>query len=131
MIDLTTSLPTAVVGAIDSAIRASVPGLIGVSHNGTEVAVHLPDGTSQADQDTAQGVVNAHDPVVLTVTRDGNAVTVTPTKPRNLDSATEVTLTVDGQSLPSASPLGAAATINSADVIALNVETYPCEGVTI
>lgn len=128
--DLTTIMSEAVVGSLTTAIRAASVTVLGVSHNGREVIVHLPDGTSQADQDTTQAIVDAHDPAVITAVRDGETVTVSVSKPRNLDSATEVTLTVDGTPMPVALALETPVDIING-AMTFGVETYPYREVTI
>lgn len=134
MYNLELSLTAASVNSLDAAMRAEFDTAIsGISYNpiGDVLTVHFFEAYTSLQEAAAQLIVDAHDPVYLAVGRTGNTVTVIATKPLNLDSATEVTLTVDGQSLPSASPLSTAITLNSPDTITIGVETYPCDTLTI
>jgi len=148
-LNLATPMSYAAVMPLTATIRAGVASVYGVSINGREVIVHLPDGTSQADQDTAQAAVDAHDPVFLATSRTGDLVTVQVSKPRNLDSATEVQLVIVGIAYPQPPPITVKVTpvnlplplptpltdnigtvvITSANPIVLGVQGYPCDEV--
>lgn len=134
MQDLTINLTDCAVPALDTALRTQFGASIsGISFNGSQVRVHFLSAPTGADETAAQTIVDAHDPVLLSPSRVGDTVTVTVDKPRNVDSASEITLTVNGTALPSPTTLtgnqGTAAIV-SADPVAIGVETYPHEEVT-
>lgn len=134
MQDLTLTLAGCAVSALDAALRAQFgAGISGLSCDGSQVRVHFLSAPTTAEQAAAQAIVDAHDPVLLSASRAGHTVTVTVTKPRNLDSAAAVTLTVNGVSLPSPTTLTAnqgAATIVSADPMTIGAAGYPHEEIT-
>jgi len=134
MFDLAMALNYAAVGGLDTAMRAAFGERIsGLSYNGSAVRVHFYAQYTSQDETDAQAVVDAHDPVFLTATRDGDEVTVDINKPRNLDSAMEVTLTIDGMAAPDGTALTGGSgqdVIVSADPITIGVQTYPYEEAT-
>jgi len=133
MENLLLSLSDCAVSALDAALRAQFgAGISGLSYDGSAVRVHFLSAPSGADQTAAQAIVDAHDPVFFSASRAGDTVTVQVSKPRNLDSASQVTLTVNGTPLPSPTALTAnqgTALIVSADPVTIGVETYPHEEV--
>lgn len=124
-----------VLNDLDTELRAIFSDKIsGVSFSISEkLRIHFYDEYTPTDEVTAQAIVDAHDPVFLTATRDGDNVTVTAEKPHNVDAATELTFTIDGQSAPAATALVAdvaSAVFISADPIEIGIaENYPHEKV--
>ena len=107
----------------------------GLSHTNGILRVHFFNPFSPADEATAQSIIDAHDPVFITTERNGDDVTVTLSKPRNVDNATELTLVIDDETAPSASPLVnnvATVEVESADEITIGIlENYPHQEATI
>jgi hypothetical protein len=132
--DQTIELTSAVVRVLTTALRDAGLTINGVSHNGREVIVHHVGTPSGADLTTAQGIVDAHDPVILTASRDGSTITVNISKPYNIDSATEVTLSVEGTPYPTATALTGTTgvqVLEAASTVRIGVETYPHEEVIV
>ncbi|MFC1959154.1 hypothetical protein ACFLYO_00435 [Chloroflexota bacterium] len=99
------------------------------------VTVIFTDEHTIADEAAVTSALNAHDPVFITAKRSSNEVTVTLTKPRNLDKTTELTLTIDDTPAPSAITLTdnkVSVMIQSEDEITIGIaEDYPHQEVTI
>jgi len=93
--------------------------------------LYFPDGTTTGAQNSALAIVADHDPVVLQTKRSGSAVNVYITKPRNLDSATAVMLTVDTEAVGIYSPINSSARLWCSDQITVGVSAYPCESVSV
>lgn len=111
--------------------------ITGISYRDHDNAliVHFVDQFLPADETALDNVLNAYDPVIISAERDGDAITVTLSKPRNLDGATALNLTVDGTPLPEATTLtdnAATVFIESIDEITIGiVEAYPHMEATI
>lgn len=123
-------------GEITTDIKTEIGNIIsGVSYKkgDTTARVHFYEEPSGAIITSVNSVADTHDPAVITATRDGDFVTVTVSKPRNLDEATTVTLTDNGQSLPNVVTLDVPIEIEDVDggTMLLSVEGYPCEEVEI
>jgi hypothetical protein len=92
-------------------------------------------GLTPEQEAAAQAVVDAHDPIIFRVARDGDDVTVIVSKPNNVDAATELTLTIDDTPLPESTPLinnAATVQIESADEITIGIlENYRHPEVTV
>ncbi len=121
---------------IDAAMRVQFGDRIsGLTHSGGNLHVHFFEPYTAQDETDAQAVVDAHDPVFITAEREGDIVTVSLSKPRNVDGATEITLSIDDTPLPESTPLTdnvATVLIQSADEITIGiVEDYPHQEVTI
>lgn len=118
-------------------LLAVVPTCLGALYPGPggSAVAHLPDDATSQQQADALTVLQAHDPVILTASRDGSAVTLHISKPNNVDSATGVTLVINGVTGSQATPLTsneATITITSADTIVIGIdEAYPHDEVTI
>lgn len=107
--------------------------IAGITHAGATLYVHFFTAYSGVDQAAAQAIVDAHDPVILEAARSGDVVTVQVWKPRNLDAAPSVTMTVNG--VPGA-PISlvnnqATETITAAEEIMIGVVDYPHDPVRI
>ncbi|MFC1961222.1 hypothetical protein ACFLYO_11005 [Chloroflexota bacterium] len=122
--------------ALDTAMRNQFGDRIsGLSTNGTTLRIHFFEPYTPTDETAAQGVIDAHDPVFITAERDGDNMTITLTKPHNVDGATALTLTIDDVAAPDSTALVnnvATAQIESADEITIGIlEDYPHQEVTI
>lgn len=107
MRELNAILDTVHTGALDSALKATVPGkVIGVSTYGPgrPISIWVQDSTSPTDEAALNAVVSAHDPVSLTVDKliiiadsaDTATVTVSAPKP----GAAPVSLMIAGAIVP-------------------------------
>ena len=125
---------------INSEMRSQFGELISgisydISNSKAILRVHFFGNFDTTDEMAAQAILDVHDPVFISAERDGDTITVTVTKPRNVDAAAELTLTVDDTPLPEATALtdnAATVLIESADEITIGiVESYPHMEVTI
>jgi len=112
-------------------IKAAFPLFDGLAYDQRELRLIFFGELSPAELLQVHAIVEAYDPAIITATRDGDVITATVTKPRNLDSATEVTLLIDG--VEAVVPLDVAQTITDIDggTMTLNVAVYPCQEVTL
>ena len=128
--------------ALNQVIRQQFGDLIsGISarrvrqENSSTLTVHFINPATAADEAAVQAIIDAHDPIFLQAERDGDDVTVTVAKPRNLDNIVELTLTVDNEALPEAVALvdnTATVQIECADEITIGIlEDYPHQEVTV
>jgi hypothetical protein len=139
MFDLVMQEIPAVSNELDAEFRSQFGGRIsGYSTNKdgpSTITVLFNDPFTQADETAAQAIIDAHDPVFITAERTGDDITVTLSKPRNLDSATELTPSFDDEAADTPTQVidnVATFTVESADSLTIGiVEDYPHQEVTI
>lgn len=131
-------LPVApvLIGDLDAAMRIQFSERIsGLSSNDTDLRIHFYEPFDTQDEIDAQAIVDAHDPVFITAERDGDIITLTLDKPRNIDEVSELTPSWDGESAVVPATLinnAVTVTVDSPDEITIGiVDNYPHNEVTI
>jgi hypothetical protein len=127
MQEIKLTLPAVHVAALDAALRAVCPKVIGVSlYSDGAVSVWLEDTASDSERAAVQASAAAHDPVFLTADRAAIAADDTDTAAVHVraphPAAAAVTLLVGGQPVPVALTAGEAVLwLSSADPVQIVV----------